>query len=71
MKKCTATTVEEALEHLESMRRWKPFEYSGFKYVVKISNDTFKILQTKPRKIRDGEILYTIENQNNKLREID
>ena len=62
MRKCTATTVEEALEHLQNMIKWKPFEYSSYKYIVKVSDDTFKFLYTKPKKIKDGEILYKIEN---------
>lgn len=60
MKYLKAANINEALENLAFMKRCKPIECYGIKYLVQVNNETFKALCAKPRKLKDGDKLYRI-----------
>jgi hypothetical protein len=49
MLKITGTTVEEAVQNYERMRLYKPFEYSGIRYIRQYDIGFWKLYVHKPK----------------------
>jgi hypothetical protein len=58
-----AKTADEAIAAFLLHKGWQPFRYSGYKYLMKISDDTFQARERKPKTLKAGQELYAIVSQ--------
>ena len=59
-ERIAANSAQEALESFNHMKRWQPFRYAGYKYLLKQSEGTFQVRERKPKALKAGQELYLL-----------
>jgi hypothetical protein len=61
-ERITANSPQEALDNFILYRQWQPFRYSGYKYLLKVSDGCFSVRERKPKALKAGQELYLLIN---------
>jgi hypothetical protein len=59
-EKIGAKSIEDAIDVYQKLKRCAPYRFSCMKWIVKIDKDTFQLRATKPKALKDGQLLYKI-----------
>ena len=55
-----AKSIDEAIENLEKLRRYAPYRYALYNYLLKVSDESYQLRERMPNKLKDTQELYKI-----------
>ena len=60
-ERIAANSAQEALESFTLLKRWQPFRFACYNYLLKESEGCYSVRQRKPKALKTGQELYLLK----------